>query len=520
MKSLSSVVAIIMVLVITIALVGILYTWITTTVGSTAKTGTQVTSKLKEDLTTCMRIDSVSGNRIYLRNCGSGKIYNQSLTVFLDGEQIPHSLPSDIDPGKTGAVKVYGLWKYSLGSHTLKVTLGQLSVQRSVELAPNPSAVAVYTMDAFSGDDLVAERGPDGKIKMHTVYHEGTAFDPTTNSFDFRYIKRNINYLVQPGDKLVYEIYIDPNSDSFYGGVDFRFDDGTTRFYVNQPFDQNGIGAYPQVTNNLENYARGKWYKRYIPLDNYAGKTVLDAMSGLPQDSGTERVWLRNIYIMDSTGKIVKRIFVGTTDTVNGGVFGTNDTENVRFGVDVSTHIVNSEGRSGRSIGFFGVDDRVDFDDFTEVYNRLKATNSVTLAVYAKVKNLTTGYDFLFLAGSGFNTLASVTAEKRSDDTSFSIFRIRTDAGDYYTSFSGYPFDRWVLFLLNYNGTALNAWILSDGFSAFRSVPASGNLVNTWNGFKIGDSNSQYDRIGAWVDDVMIFDRALDPDEVIVFSGG
>ena len=168
MKSLSSVVAIIMVLVITIALVGILYTWITTTVGSTAKTGTQVTSKLKEDLTTCMRIDSVSGNRIYLRNCGSGKIYNQSLTVFLDGEQIPHSLPSDIDPGKTGAVKVYGLWKYSLGSHTLKVTLGQLSVQRSVELAPNPSAVAVYTFETLTRDNVTYDSVGDNDGILYT----------------------------------------------------------------------------------------------------------------------------------------------------------------------------------------------------------------------------------------------------------------------------------------------------------------------------------------------------------------
>ncbi len=130
-------------------------------------------------------------------------------------------------------------------------------------------------------------------------------FKGTASGTGNRYYYRDIahpNYTVAPGDVLEYDIYFPVSSESFEGGIDLVYANGSSELWNLRgdpgALDQNSVPAHPSMS--LELYAKGKWYHREIPIPLEI-KVVSAVEMALEADSGTTEYYLRNIRIKNAT---------------------------------------------------------------------------------------------------------------------------------------------------------------------------------------------------------------------------
>ena len=92
------------------------------------------TFQLGESLSSCMKIDSVSANRIYIKNCGNGIINNVSLAIYIDEQQFGYTMnPSPISRGQIGTVQI-DISSLSPGGHNITVTTNSAQAERYVNV--------------------------------------------------------------------------------------------------------------------------------------------------------------------------------------------------------------------------------------------------------------------------------------------------------------------------------------------------------------------------------------------------
>lgn len=136
MKAISAIIATIMLLMISVALIGVFYVFssgIATT--STSAAGEQ-TSQITAQLSMCMKIDNIYKNQITLRNCGKGVIENKSLVVMMDDVKL-NADTNTIQEDSSGTINITGLWQIPFGKHNLKISNGATFAQALVDVQPN-----------------------------------------------------------------------------------------------------------------------------------------------------------------------------------------------------------------------------------------------------------------------------------------------------------------------------------------------------------------------------------------------
>jgi hypothetical protein len=124
------------------------------------------TSNLGEVLSSCMKIDSVKGNNIYLRNCGSGTIRGSALGIYID--EVPYNFsmnPSSIGKGEFGVINLYNIQNLNLGNHELRIVSSSGEVKRYVK--------TVYSSHLFSDEILYFnfDEGSGNKTYDLSPYH-------------------------------------------------------------------------------------------------------------------------------------------------------------------------------------------------------------------------------------------------------------------------------------------------------------------------------------------------------------
>ena len=139
-KAISAIIIVVLLLLISISLISVVYIWSYAMTGTTTEAGTEQITELTKQLSSCLKIDAISGNQIYLRNCGTGIITNESLSVFIDDTKVGHST-LEIKEKELGTVNISGLWQFS-GEHKLKITNGAASVGALIEIQPNKDGLA------------------------------------------------------------------------------------------------------------------------------------------------------------------------------------------------------------------------------------------------------------------------------------------------------------------------------------------------------------------------------------------
>jgi len=156
-KAISAVIAVIMLLMITVALTGMAYVWMTALTTTTTQSGSQQVEQFIKQASSCLKIDSVYSNKIVLFNCGTGIISNSTLAVYIDNIPMNISLDREIQQNQRGILNISGFWQFSLGEHSLRITNGLTEVSKLIEAVPHESAVGVWKMDEGSGSSTISD---------------------------------------------------------------------------------------------------------------------------------------------------------------------------------------------------------------------------------------------------------------------------------------------------------------------------------------------------------------------------
>ncbi len=175
MKAISAVIATVMLLMISVTLVGVFYVFSTTMAGSTTASGGQQVTQLTSQLSSCMRIENINGNKVSLKNCGKGVIDNKSLVVTMDDTKLGSSI-NTISEDSSGTMNVSGLWQIAPGKHNLKISNGAAFAQALVEIIPNPDGlVGRWDFDEGSGNAThdVSGNGNMGTLMNGPVWVDG-----------------------------------------------------------------------------------------------------------------------------------------------------------------------------------------------------------------------------------------------------------------------------------------------------------------------------------------------------------
>ncbi len=151
MHGISTIVELLLITLLLITLVSLLWMFTSGTINVIARSGTNQTQRTQEIFSTCMLVDSVYGNTVYLKNCGYGVITNDSLGIYLDDTPLKFSMtPQKIGKGEVGTITVdtLGLNK---GDYDLKISNPNLEVVQQVEAVLPDSCVLALDFDEGSG---------------------------------------------------------------------------------------------------------------------------------------------------------------------------------------------------------------------------------------------------------------------------------------------------------------------------------------------------------------------------------
>ncbi len=131
-KGLTAIVAVVLLLMIGVSSAVLFYLFSSSTQSqaqSMVKTTTiEQTERMKEQATTCVRIENVVGNKIFLRNCGAGIINNETISVYLDSIPLDVTVPEPIDPKNTGVVYITPLDESCISREGLSANKYELKV--------------------------------------------------------------------------------------------------------------------------------------------------------------------------------------------------------------------------------------------------------------------------------------------------------------------------------------------------------------------------------------------------------
>ncbi|MBI5347521.1 MAG: LamG domain-containing protein [Candidatus Aenigmarchaeota archaeon] len=126
-KGITPVIAIVLLLMITIAIVGFSFTFLSGMFQTTTETtGKQIAHQLGA-MSSCMQLDGVSFDKVYVRNCGSGSLYNFS--IYVDGESIAVTNNPIVGESKAGELQL----AKGVSGDAIKVTSPSAQVQLSLK---------------------------------------------------------------------------------------------------------------------------------------------------------------------------------------------------------------------------------------------------------------------------------------------------------------------------------------------------------------------------------------------------
>ena len=93
MRAITPVFSTLLIVILSVALVAFLWLFITGTFNSLTFTGTSTVNESMTTISSCMKIESVYGNQVSIRNCGKGVITLGTLSAYLDDVPLNVTVP-------------------------------------------------------------------------------------------------------------------------------------------------------------------------------------------------------------------------------------------------------------------------------------------------------------------------------------------------------------------------------------------------------------------------------------------
>jgi hypothetical protein len=136
---------------IVVALTALAYTFFSSMFTTITETGETSIAQIEKTLSSCMKIDGISHNKIYLRNCGQGLIINDTINIYIDDEKLDFFMtPASINYGDIATISL-DIWGLSIGDHKLLISNPQTELIKTLESILPDSCVLSLDFDEGSG---------------------------------------------------------------------------------------------------------------------------------------------------------------------------------------------------------------------------------------------------------------------------------------------------------------------------------------------------------------------------------
>ncbi len=105
-KGITPIIAIVLLLMMTVAAFGLTFVWVQSTQGDIQESISGDIQDIQAKVSSCMSIDAINFNKVYLRNCGEGALANSTLKIYVNGIPANYTLNGDIKEGKSKEVEI------------------------------------------------------------------------------------------------------------------------------------------------------------------------------------------------------------------------------------------------------------------------------------------------------------------------------------------------------------------------------------------------------------------------------
>lgn len=261
-KGITPVIAVILLLLITISIVGIAFTFFQRTTEAATTTGSRQIEQQVSQIGTQFAIDGVDKNRVYIRNIGTSPLSN--LKFYVNNVDVNYTGPASLAPN-------------SVGAYTLNATI--ISILDNSELRVGGTGVSDKIVINFQNELLVNpgfENGVSewliaGDVAAHsadtTTAHSGIGSGKISNSPSYC------------NDYFYQDIPVTPNTDYAFSGWIKKTATTTGPDGNNYPgiwVTQRDAGGYPWVHLAIANLTSGEYDWTQLAINfNSRSNTIL-----------------------------------------------------------------------------------------------------------------------------------------------------------------------------------------------------------------------------------------------------
>ena len=130
MKGITPIVSTILLLLITIAILGVVFVFLGGVIGTSSEEASESMGHIIESMATRFRVDYVdtTGDNLYIRNIGENTI--SDLHVYVDGKE-QNATSESIEPGLLGILSIGPLEE---GEHTINIISAGNSVEEKINI--------------------------------------------------------------------------------------------------------------------------------------------------------------------------------------------------------------------------------------------------------------------------------------------------------------------------------------------------------------------------------------------------
>jgi parallel beta-helix repeat protein len=249
MKGVSTVIAIILILMITVAMAALAYLWFTGVFETLTETGQEQVEETTIKLGSSIAIESVKGDNVYVRN--TGKYNVTEIVLYIDDVLTEATVPETIEPGKVGAIT---LTVTITGEHRVKITSKYANAEGIFSFGNVITVCKSGECDSktIQGGLYLAETGYVVKVTDANVYEESIVIPVNDLTLDcdgatIKSTSTNVIYLIELNDVVIENC----NINGSYRGI--YMESSSNAIIQNNILDSCGIYSY-YSSNNIIQY--------------------------------------------------------------------------------------------------------------------------------------------------------------------------------------------------------------------------------------------------------------------------
>ncbi len=497
MRAITPVFSVLLIVVLSVTMVSILWLFMTGALNSLTSTGTSTVSESMTTISSCMKIESVYGNSVSLRNCGNGVITGDTLSVYIDDIPLGVVYEKYFGSMSTGTGEESYPGNDAGGSSYMGGSLFTMSEDGIITMI----TAYVYRYDFRSSNAKALiysdNNGVPGNLLAISSSTVSLQNSPRWENFSITYTgKANTPYWLvifgSTGHHIGYDtVAINQESASW----------GNSGFNVPNPFNQSSPITYSNFKESI--------YATYTPVVKKDGVETV-SLSGLwnfNPGRHTLRVTNPRVEAEVPVDAVLPDSAVLDLEFNEGqGAIAYDSSGNENNGIlygSLSNQGWSSSCISGKCLNFNGASDYVSTSSFGDFSNGFTVTLWFNMKPSANRQRI-------------FWSTYFTTCYVDSGSTWMDCYIGNGNAFSGSIWASGWSYNSWTHFALSYDTNSGNWIIYRNGLAV--GYGTYNNIMSMTNPFCVGANcwfMGSQDNFNGTIDSVRIFNQSLNPDQTI-----